>query len=133
MYSRAEGIADHYWPWAVFSSSLPPRGHCLIALPHTLCPSRDLPLSCPHSHSIVLSHTCSLTPSLSYTLLLVHPPLLLVHPPLPPTLSSSLFSSSSPFFSSTTHRRKASSEDRAKAPWRSKQSGCLSLKILHEF
>ena len=21
VYGRAEGIADHYWPWAVFSSS----------------------------------------------------------------------------------------------------------------
>ena len=21
MYGRAEGIADHYWPWAIFSAS----------------------------------------------------------------------------------------------------------------
>ena len=28
VYGRAEGIADHYWPWAVFLSSTENHGFC---------------------------------------------------------------------------------------------------------
>ena len=34
VYGRAEGIADHYWPWAVFLTSNHPV-HIIAALMHT--------------------------------------------------------------------------------------------------
>ena len=33
VYSRAEGIADHYWPWAVFYKLLPNRDLGVVGAP----------------------------------------------------------------------------------------------------
>ena len=52
VYGRAEGIADHYWPWAVFSSSYLLPSSCpalALFLPDSALPYSALllPCSCP--------------------------------------------------------------------------------------
>ena len=103
MYSREEGIADHYWPWAVFFS--PPS---MIPSAHRPLPSLALHSSFFSSSSFSFSSFChsshfsSSSSSLSFSFPSPRPsrPFQLPFPPLaPPPLPFHLLSFSSLFTS----------------------------------
>ena len=72
VYGRAEGIADHYWPWAVFFMIL---AYKPATTPKPLKPLSQWLVRTPHDSLIALKPTTEPTPLKPLSELLIGSPL----------------------------------------------------------